>query len=127
MRLLAAAAVIVVAIASAGCGGGSSPSAADNGEAAKPATQVLGDALKAAKSATSVHISGHMTFAYPERLDVTVEKAKGFAGWFTVAGRKVDVAVAGSKSYVRASSAYWAVYASALRIADPSSLDGKWV
>jgi hypothetical protein len=125
MRFLAAA-VVVVALASAGCGGGSSPSVSSNGEASKPAKQVLADALKAAKAASSVHVSGYMDLAFREPLDATIEKGKGFTGWNTVYGRKVDVAVVGSKSYIRAPAAFWATYASSLGIAD-TTLDGKWI
>lgn len=124
MRLLAAA-VVVVALASTGCGGRSSP--ASNGEASKPPKQVLADALKAAKAAAAVHLSGYMVLYFREPLEATIDKGKGYTGWITVFGRKVDVAVVGSKSYIRAPAAFWEDYASVLGIADTNSLDGKWI
>src|SRR5438128_2410575 len=115
MRFLAAA-VVVVALASAGCGGGSSP-AASNGEASKPAKQVLADAVKAANAASSVHMSGYVN---QDVLDVTVEKGKRAMGTITSDGRKADVVVIGNwnvgpcpqcKAYLHASSEFWAYWA----------------
>jgi hypothetical protein len=65
------------ALALAGCGGGGSKS---NGEASKPAAQVVADAQAAATSATIVHVTGAgRDNGQPLQLDLWVgnEKAKG--------------------------------------------------
>jgi len=144
--------VLVVAVgmlsgAAAGCGGGASPgggtNAAANGEASKPAQQVLADALKAAKAASSVHISGYWN-SNPDHhnvFDVTAEKGKGSMGTITHDGFTVDAVVIGSpsqqglefcpctwKAYIRASSAFWADQSRAQGMPHhTSSLGGKWV
>ena len=140
MRFLAGV-ILVVALASAGCGGGSSSptNSNGNGEAAKPAKQVLTDAVKAANAATSVHMSGYTSDAvHKSGLDFTIEKGKGAIGSFTFEGQKVDLVNIGGanhvqpcpqcKNYVRASSAFWASFGPVAGITtSPKQLAGKWV
>ena len=140
VRAFLAGALLVAALGVAGCGGGSSPggstNAAPNGEAAKPAQQVLADAVKAAKNATAVHMSGYLVGLRPNPMDVTFERGKGAIGTLTAEGRfKVDIVVIGDptgtrpngKLYMRGSSGFWAYNGPAAGITDPSRLNGKWL
>src|SRR5437899_2790763 len=120
MRFFLAATVALGALASAGCGGGSL-SAAGNGGAAEAPKQVLADAVKAAKAATFVHVSGHLPAGFHrETLDLTLKVGEGATGSFTIDGpggpQKVDLVVIGlgtrmpcpqCKSYMRANAAFW--------------------
>lgn len=64
MRTLLATSLLALVVLAAGCGGSSSSSANTNtnssGEASKSAKQVLADAVKAADTATSFHMSGQV-------------------------------------------------------------------
>jgi hypothetical protein len=116
--------LLVVAFSVAGCGGGSSPNGSGNGEASKPAQQVLADAVKAADAASSYHESGRLD---PEasRFDRRVVKGKGFIGSATFGGQqKVDAVAIGSRGYMRANTAFWRLWEDR---ATAAKLDGKWV
>jgi hypothetical protein len=116
--------LLVVAFSVAGCGGGSSPNGSGNGEASKPAQQVLADAVKAADAASSYHESGRLD---PEasRFDRRVVKGKGFIGSATFGGQqKVDAVAIGSRGYMRANTAFWRLWEDR---ATAARLEGKWV
>ena len=124
MRGRVAGALLVVAFSLAGCGGGSSPNDGGNGEASKPAQQVLADAVKAADAASSYHEFDRLD---PEasRDDRTIVKGKGLMGLTTIGGsQKVDVVAIGSRGYMRANTAFWRLWEDRSTAA---KLDGKWV
>ena len=143
MRASLVAVLLAAGFAAAGCGGGSSPGggpeAAANGEASKPAQQVLVDAVRTAKAAPGVHMSGHQDHGFGREVSFDATFVKGKGGMATVVdgGLKVSVVVigdpvggtdpAGGKVYLRGSSAWWAYYGSYSGIKNPSSLGGKWV
>ena len=111
MRAFLAGTLLVLAFAAAGCGGGSSPSGSTNtsgnGEASKPAQQVVIDAVNAAKAASSFHMSGQIAAGLQIGVDLTIEKGKGAKGSLTVFGHKVDAVVIGNDAYLKADPALW--------------------
>jgi hypothetical protein len=141
VRASLVAVLVAAGLAAAGCGGGSSPGggteAAANGEVSKPAQQVFADAVKAAKAATTGHMSGHINrFPNEVSIDATFVKGKGAFATIVDNGRNVDVVVigdplgpqpTGGKLYLRGSSAWWSYYGTYSGIKDRSSLGGKWV
>jgi hypothetical protein len=130
--------VAAVLVGVAACGG-SSPSGSTttgNGEASKPPKQILADAVRAANSASSAHMSGYMVDGPGHRVvfDVKFAKGRGAIGSLTFDGLKADIVVIGNwnacppcKAYLRGSPAFWAYWASGAGISDPSALNGKWL
>jgi len=107
-----ALALAALALFAAGCGGGSS-SSKSNGEAAKPAGQVLADAKKAAAGAHGVHIVGTFVDAGKSiGVDFSLDRDKG-KGSMTQDNARADLAVVGSTAYMRASKAFWTKFAGA--------------
>jgi hypothetical protein len=99
-RRIAWTAITVLAVA--GCGGGSS----SNGEAKKPAAQVVADARKAALAASSVHVVGAGSDnGKPLKLDLTIgrDAAKGH---LVQSGASFDVIRVGDTVYVRGDDAF---------------------
>src|SRR5438552_11599770 len=124
MRGRVAGALLVVAFCVAGCGGGSSPNGSGNGEASKPAQQVLADAVKAADAASSYHESDRLHPA-ASRVERTIVKGKGLIGSTTIGGdQKADVVAIGSRGYMRANTTFWRLWEDR---ATAAKLDGKWV
>ncbi|HEX6492102.1 MAG TPA: hypothetical protein VF112_01250 [Candidatus Dormibacteraeota bacterium] len=106
----------------AGCGGGGGP--ADNGEAGKPAAQVLKDTVAALRGAESTHLYGSIpgggeTFA----IDVRYNRSGNLTGTFTLGGVTADVVVTGGHSYLKG-RALFAKYAGAQAAA---VIGDKWV
>jgi hypothetical protein len=102
-RRLAAAAVpsLVLVLALAGCGGSSS-----NGEAKKPAAQVVADARRAALRAPIVHVVGAgVDNGTPLKLDLWLADGRG-KGHLEENGAGFDVVRVGGTIYVRGSSAF---------------------
>ncbi|HET8527787.1 MAG TPA: hypothetical protein VFL60_02665 [Gaiellaceae bacterium] len=98
-RRLAAAVLLVLALA--GCGGSST-----NGEAKKPAAQVVADAQKAAGSARIVHVVGTgIDNGRPLKLDLWLENGRG-KGHLEESGAGFDVVRVGDAMYVKGSSAF---------------------
>src|SRR3954451_321826 len=96
-----------IALALAGCGGSSS-----NGEAKKPADQVVADAQKAALAGSSVHVTGTITDnGTPLKLDMTLVKDKGGKGTLSENGLKFELVRVGDTAYIRGSDAFWKQFA----------------
>ena len=132
MRAFLAGTLRFGALAVAGCGGGSSPTGGPpvngNGEAAKSGKQVIADAVKAAKAATSFHMSGQITTTGQQiGLDLTIAKGKGAMGSITLGGQKVDLLIIGSDGYMKASAAFWTQFAGSAGGAIAHLVGGKWV
>lgn len=108
----------------AGCGGHSN-AAKPNGEAGKPANRVLADADAAARSASSVHVSGTISSSgTPIVLDLTMTRSKGAKGSMSTNGLKFDLVRIGDSLYIRGSDAFYAHFAGA---AAAHLLHGKWL
>ena len=123
MRAPALALALVAALV-AGCGGHSS-STQSNGEAAKPANRVLADASSAARSASSVHVSGTVSSAgTPIVLDLSLTHDKGATGSLSTNGLKFDLVRIGDTLYVRGSDAFYKHFAGAVAA---QLLHNKWL
>jgi uncharacterized protein involved in outer membrane biogenesis len=85
-----ALALVLTAVLLAGCGS-SDKSAGPNGEASKPASQVLADAKKAATNASSAHVSGDIrSNGTPITLDPLTNLGALFAGISSQHGKLVN-------------------------------------
>lgn len=121
MRVRALAVLVLVGATAAGCGGGTK----SNGEASKPAQQILADAKQAATSATAVHYHGsivnngsHVT------IDLTVDSTRGGTGTMSMQNLSFDLVRIGDKAYIRGSDAFYAKFAGA---AAAQLLHGRWL
>jgi hypothetical protein len=113
--------LLVLAPVAAGCGGGSK----SNGEAAKPAGQVLLDAKESALGAKAVHVSGSITEAgKPITLDLTLVKGVGGQGAMSESKLTFDIVRIGDTAYIRGSDAFLRRFAGA---AGALLLRGKWL
>ena len=111
---LVASSVLVVA----GCGGSGS-----NGEAAKPAAQVLADTKTALFNAKAVHVAGTMTAGgTAEQLDLQLQ-GQDTAGTLTVAGQKIQIVKTGGSLYLNAPAAFW----SKTTGTSGTALANKWI
>lgn len=111
-------AVLVVA-ALAGCGGSSS-----NGEAKKPAAQVVADARQAADEAKLVHVTGTgVDNGTPLKLDLWLGNDRG-KGRLEERGAGFDVVRVGGTLYVRGSNAFLKRFAGA---AAAALLHDRWL
>jgi hypothetical protein len=122
MRALAPA-LVLTAVLLAGCGS-SDKSAKPNGEASKPAAQVLADANKAATNASSAHVSGSIrSDGTPITLDLTTARGKGAKGSMATSGLKFDLIRIGDTLYIRGSDEFLK------RFAGPAAqlLHDKWL
>src|SRR3954451_12015940 len=107
-------------LALAGCGGSSS-----NGEAKKPAEQVVADAQKAALGASSVHVTGTIRDnGTPLRMNVTIVKGKGGKGTLAENGLTFQLIRIGDTAYIRGSEAFLKQFAGP---AAAVLLQGKWL
>jgi hypothetical protein len=97
--------VVGVAVApSSATGTGSQTSV----EAAKPARQVVADAVKAAQAASSFHVSGHVPASGTRTaVDVSFVRGKGATGSEAANGAKFDFVDIGNTAYLRSNSAFW--------------------
>ncbi len=132
MTRLSVLLLVISAALLAGCGGsgggGSTSSAQSNGEASKPAAQVLTDAKTAAADATSVRLSGKITSSGQEiAVDVTLAGGKGAKGSMSLGGASVSLVVVGAKVYIKASDAFYKEFAGASSAAAIQLLHGKWL
>lgn len=119
MRKVLAGTLLVVAFTVAGCGRGS-PSSSGNDEASKSGRQVLADAVKAAKAASSLHIS----WPGSGGIDLTIVKGRG--GTLADTHQKEDIVVIGDHTYVKGYALFW--YGSGLVRGPPAAhtLGGRW-
>jgi len=101
--------ILLAALAVAGCGGGSS----SNGEAKKPAAQVVADAKKAALAASSVHVTGAGSDnGQPLKLDLTIGRS-GAKGHIVESGASFDLVRVGDTVYVKGDDAFLKKFAGA--------------
>lgn len=103
------------------CGGGS---ASGNGEASKPADQILKDAQAATGSASTVHITGSInTGGTPVQLDVVADHTRG-GGVISENGMVFDTVLLDKTVYLKADAQTWtkAANASVARM-----LANKWL
>jgi hypothetical protein len=116
--------VLLLAVALlAACGGGKS-GAKSNGEASKPAMQVLADAKRAAVGATSLHVAGNIkSGGTPTSLDLSIAKAKGAKGSMSTSGFQFDLIRVGNAVYIRGSDAFLKHFAGGAA----SLFHGKWL
>lgn len=126
--------VLVLVLAGAllaGCGGGNKnstpgppPPAASNGEASKPAAQVLADSRAAVAKATSMHVSGHIvTGGTAVGLDLSADK-QGAKGTMSTHGLSFDFVRVGKKLYIKGSDAFYKHFAGNTAA---QLLKGKWL
>jgi hypothetical protein len=136
MRSFLAGIVLALALVAAGCGGGSSnttttngtTNASSNGEASKPAVQVLADAVKAADSASSLHMSGNVSSGKnPVGIDLSIAKGNGATGSMTINGKKVDLVIVGSNGYMKGDGSFWTQFGGAAGATIAQLLQGKWL
>ena len=127
MRSVLAGILLAVALVAAGCGGSSS-GGGTNGEASKSGQQVLKDAVKAAESASSVHLSGQVSAVGQQiGLDMTLVKGKGATGSLTLGGQKVDLVVIGTAGYMKAGGAFWSQFGGSNGSAVARLVQNQWV
>lgn len=98
--LHAALTLVIVAPLLAGCGGGGGP--ADNGEAARPAAQILKDSVAALRSAESVHMygsvpSGGDTFG----IDLHYNRSGNLMGTISIGGITANVVITGGHTFLK--------------------------
>lgn len=108
----------------AGCGG-SRRSAKSNGEASKPAAQVLADTEAAAGAASSTHISGRIVSnGTTVTLDLSLVRGKGASGSLSAGGLSFDLVRIGATAYIRGSDAFYRHFTGP---AVARLLHGKWL
>ena len=132
MRSFLAGIVLIVVLLAAGCGGGSpsttTTNSSGNGEASKSATLVLSDAVKAADSASSLHIGGNVNSNGQQiGLDLSVAKGTGAKGSLTLGGSRVQLIVVGSNGYLKAGPAFWTQFAGSNGSMIAQLLAGRWL
>jgi hypothetical protein len=119
-----ALALVLAAVLLAGCGGGKK-TAKPNGEAAKPAAEVLADTRAAATSASSAHVSGNIVSSGTViSLDLVLERGKGAKGSVSTSGLQFDLVEIGRTVYIHGSDAFYAHFAGS---AIAQLLHGKWL
>jgi hypothetical protein len=112
MRRRSVGTVLAALVFAAGCGGGGGGGGTQaSGEAAKPAKQVVADAVQAADAASSVHMSGQVVDSGEQiGVDLSIAQGNGATGSFTLHGDKVDLLVIGDTAYMRAGPSFWKQY-----------------
>jgi hypothetical protein len=119
-----ALALVLTAVLLAGCGS-SGNSAKPNGEASKPANQVLADAKAAATDASSAHVSGNINSnGTPITLDLSTARGKGAKGSMSTNGLTFDLVRIGDTLYIRGSDEFYKHFAGATVA---QLLHGKWL
>jgi hypothetical protein len=114
-------ALLPLAIYASACGGGGAKS---NGEAKKPAGQVVEDAQQAALAAKGVHVTGHIIDnGVPLSLDLHLGRDRG-RGRMSEAKLAFEIERIGDKIYLRGSEAFLRRFAGA---AVATLLRDKWL
>jgi hypothetical protein len=109
-----------VAAVLAGCGGSRS-----NGEAEKPAAQVVADAKAAAAAAKGVHAAGSLVDAGRRlTLDLELARNRGAKGTMSESQLAFDIVRVGGKTYIRGSDAFLRRFAGT---AGAQLLHDKWL
>ena len=122
---VSALALVVTALLLAGCGGSKKQETTSNGEASKPADQVLADAKSAATSASSAHVSGSLVSnGTPVTIDLSLARGKGAEGSASVNGLGFDLVKIGDTAYIKGSDAFYRHFAGA---AIAQLIQGKWL
>ncbi len=118
-----AATLSLSALALAACGGSGS---SGNGEASKPATQILTDAVNVAQKAPSVRVSGSIVDSgQPVSVDLKLVNGKGGTGSMTIQGAPVQIIDINNTLYMKGSDAFWSKVGGNSSIV--SLLHGKWL
>jgi hypothetical protein len=116
--------LILTALLLAGCGSGHEK-AQSNGEASKPANQVLGNATAAATAADTVHVSGSIVSGgTPIKLDLTMARDKGAKGSMSTNGLSFNLVRVGDTLYIKGSDEFYKHFAGATVA---QLLHGKWL
>jgi hypothetical protein len=98
LRRLPAPALVPLLLAA--CGGGSGP--VDNGEAGKPAAQILKDTVAALRNAESVNLYGQVpTTGETVGMDLHYNRSGNLTGTITIDTTKADLVIAGGRTYLR--------------------------
>jgi hypothetical protein len=141
VRLLAVSFALTAMLA--GCGG-SSPSTTStitstaetttepipyaplpNGEKGKFPDQIVTDAIAAATSATTVHITGSVTNqGKPLKLDLNLVTGKGGSGTVTVNGLTFQIIRIGPKAYFKGDAQFWSHFGGT---GLGAILNGRWI
>jgi hypothetical protein len=117
-------ALILTAVLLAGCGSGHQK-AQSNGEASKPANQVLANAKAAATAADSVHVSGSLVSGgTPIKLDLSMAGARGAKGSMATNGLSFNLIRIGDSLYIKGSDEFYKHFAGA---AVAQLLHGRWL
>jgi hypothetical protein len=96
--VLAALSVLLVSA----CGSSDSGGPLDNGEAAKPADQILKDSVAALRGAQSVHLVGELsTGSDVLGLDLRFTRAGNTQGTVTLGSVHADIVISGGRTYLR--------------------------
>lgn len=121
MRMRALAILLAVAAVLAGCGAGAKP----NGEASKPALQVVKDAVAAAKTASAVHVSGSIVSGGDRlTIDLHIVAGKGGVGTISEKGLSFQFVRLDDKAYIKGTDAFYRKFAGA---ATAQLLHDKWL
>jgi hypothetical protein len=122
-----AATLAVGAVITAGCGSSSSTSstAANNGEAAKSASQILADTQAAAKSATSVHLAISGLPGQFSGASLDLSKGNGATGSMNVGKSSIDLTVTNTAFYMKGDGTFWQTETSSPATAQLFA--GKWI
>lgn len=120
-----ALALVLGAVLLAGCGGSGRKESSSNGEASKPANQVLADAKAAATKASSVHVAGSIVSGgTPIKLDLSMAGGKGAKGSMSTSGLSFNLVRVGDTLYIQGTDAFYKHFAGA---AVAQLLHGKWL
>jgi hypothetical protein len=119
-----ALALILAAVLLAGCGS-SHQKEQSNGEASKPANQVLANTKAAATSASSAHVSGSIVSGgTPIKLDLTMARDKGAKGSMSTNGLSFNLVRIGDTLYIQGTDEFYKHFAGA---AVAQLLHGRWL
>jgi hypothetical protein len=123
MRVPALALLLTAALL-AGCGSGHQK-AQSNGEASKPANQVLANAKAAATAAATAHVSGSIVSGgTPIKLDLSMARDKGAKGSMSTNGLSFNLVRVDDTLYIKGSDEFYKHFAGATVA---QLLHGKWL
>ena len=121
--LALATTLLLLVLAIAGCG--SSSSSSGNGVESKSANEIIAEASKAAKAASSVHVSGSIVSEGKQiALDLHLASGKGATGHLTLDGANVNLIEVGGYVYISAGEAFYKALGGT---AAAQLLRGKWL